>query len=393
MSAENKAENKNTEQMEQKTNMNSASAPDRDKVIVQTSLVGIAANILLVIFKAAVGIFSNSIAVILDAVNNLSDALSSVITIVGAKLAGRLPDKKHPLGYGRIEYLSAMIVSGIILYAGITSFVESIKKIIHPEAAHYTLTSFIIIGAAIVVKLLLGKYVRRKGEEVNSGALTASGADATFDAILSASVLLSALIYTFSGISLEAWVGAVIALVIVKAGIEMMMDTVDEILGQRPDLDVSRQIKKLLNEEPDVRGAYDLILNNYGPGKNYGSVHLELPDTMTVAEVDALTRRVESKVYHATGVILTGVGVYSYNTRDDEAAAIRNAVQEKVLSHDWALQLHGFYLDIQNKTMRFDVVMSFEANPKEALDILKREIGEAYPDYTVQIAPDVDVSD
>ena len=393
MSAENKAENKNTEEMEQKTNMNSASAPDRDKVIVQTSLVGIAANILLVIFKAAVGIFSNSIAVILDAVNNLSDALSSVITIVGAKLAGRLPDKKHPLGYGRIEYLSAMIVSGIILYAGITSFVESIKKIIRPEAAHYTLTSFIIIGAAIVVKLLLGKYVRRKGEEVNSGALTASGADATFDAILSASVLLSALIYTFSGISLEAWVGAVIALVIVKAGIEMMMDTVDEILGQRPDLDVSRQIKKLLNEEPDVRGAYDLILNNYGPGKNYGSVHLELPDTMTVAEVDALTRRVESKVYHATGVILTGVGVYSYNTRDDEAAAIRNAVQEKVLSHDWALQLHGFYLDIQNKTMRFDVVMSFEANPKDALDILKREIGEAYPDYTVQITPDVDVSD
>ena len=140
--------------------------------------------------------------------NNLSDALSSIITIVGTKLAGKLPDKKHPLGYGRIEYLSALIVSGIVLYAGITAAVESVKKIIHPEKPDYSAVSLVIIAVAVVVKIVLGRYVKKKGEAVNSEALIASGTDALSDAVLSASVLASALVYLASGISLEAWVGA-----------------------------------------------------------------------------------------------------------------------------------------------------------------------------------------
>ena len=163
-------------------------AENRQKVIVRTSIIGIAANIVLSAFKAFVGFATNSIAVTLDAVNNLSDALSSVITIVGAKLSNKLPDKKHPLGYGRIEYLSAMVVAAIVLYAGGTSAVESVKKIIHPETADYSTASLVIIASAVVVKLVLGKFVKRQGERVNSGALVASGADALFDAILSLSV-------------------------------------------------------------------------------------------------------------------------------------------------------------------------------------------------------------
>ena len=147
---------------------------ERKKIIVGTSVLGIVTNVLLVIFKMAVGIISNSIAVILDAVNNLSDALSSVITIVGAYLAGKAPDKKHPLGYGRIEYLTSMLVASIVLYAGITSAVESVKKIIHPVEADYSPVSIVIIAVAVVVKLVLGTYVKKKGEQVKSGALTAS---------------------------------------------------------------------------------------------------------------------------------------------------------------------------------------------------------------------------
>ena len=176
-------------------------ADSRDKVIIKTSIIGIVTNIFLAGFKAAIGIASNSIAVILDAVNNLSDALSSVITIAGTKLAARLPDKKHPLGYGRIEYLSAMIVSGIVLYAGITSAVESVKKIIEPESPEYSTISLVIIAVAVVVKLVLGKYVKAQGEKVNSGSLIASGSDATFDAVLSFSVLVSAIIFLMSGAS------------------------------------------------------------------------------------------------------------------------------------------------------------------------------------------------
>ena len=364
----------------------------RDKVIIRTSIIGILANVLLAAFKAAVGIASNSIAVVLDAVNNLSDALSSIITIVGTKLAGKLPDKKHPLGYGRIEYISAMIVSGIVLYAGITSAVESVKKIIHPEKPEYSVISLVIIAVAVVVKIVLGRYVKAKGEEVNSGSLVASGSDAMFDAILSASVLACAIIFMVSGISLEAFVGAVISVIIIKSGVEMMIETLNEILGVRADEETTDRIKELLTGEDEVQGAYDLIMFNYGPDKNLASVHLELPDTMSVREVDRLTRKLERKVYKETGVVLVAVGVYSYNTGDDEAARIQKDVRERVLAHDWAVQLHGFYVDVETKEMTFDVVISFDISPREALSALYEEMKKAYPDYKIVIAPDVDVS-
>lgn len=375
-------------------NQSAFAAPEtsRDKVIIRTSVIGIAANVLLAAFKATIGIVSHSIAVTLDAVNNLSDALSSIITIVGTKLSGRLPDKKHPMGYGRIEYLSAMIVSGIVLYAGITSAVESVKKIFHPEQPEYSTVSLAIIAVAVVVKIVLGRYVKAQGEKVNSGSLVASGSDAMFDAILSASVLACAIVFMVSGVSLEAYVGAGISAVIVKSGIEMMIETLNQILGERADKETTDQIKQLLTEEPVVRGAYDLIMYNYGPDKDLASVHLELPDTMTVREVDRLTRKLEAKVQRETGVILTGVGVYSYNTGNTEAARIQNDVRERVLAHDWAVQFHGFYVDVEAKEMAFDVVMSFDIAPREGVEIICREIQQAYPDYRIVVAPDIDAS-
>lgn len=366
---------------------------NRDKVIVRTSIIGILTNILLAVFKAVIGILSNSIAVTLDAVNNLSDALSSIITVIGTKLAGKLPDRKHPLGYGRIEYISAMIVSGIVLYAGITSEVESVKKIIHPEKPDYSIISLVIIAVAVIVKIILGRYVKAKGEQVNSGSLVASGSDAMFDAILSGSVLVSAIIYMLSGLSLEAYVGVIIAGFINKAGIEMMIETLNEILGVRADKEKTDRIKELLSDEPEVRGAYDLIMYNYGPDKNFASVHLELPDTLTAKEIDKLTRKLERKIYRETGVVLAGVGLYSYNTGNDEAADIQKDVRERVMAHDWAVQFHGFYVDVEKKEMTFDVVMNFNIKPKEGIQIIYEEIKKAYPEYDIQIALDVDVSD
>lgn len=277
---------------------------NREAVIVRTGIIGIVVNVLLAAFKAAVGLTANSIAVILDAVNNLTDAISSIVTIGGTKLSARKPDKAHPLGFGRVEYLTALIVAGLVLYAGITSAVESVKKIINPATPDYSAVSLLIIAVAIAVKIFLGRYVKAKGESVNSGALKASGADAMFDAVLSASVLASALFFIATGISLEAYVGAVISLVIIKAGIGMIVDTLNDILGKRENSEVTDQITKILCEEPKVHGAYDLVVYNFGPSKNLASVHLELPDTMTVKEVDALTRRVESRVMKETGCCL-----------------------------------------------------------------------------------------
>ena len=365
----------------------------RERTIVKTSVIGIVTNLLLVGFKAFVGLMSNSIAIILDAVNNLSDALSSVVTIIGAKLGAKQPDKKHPLGYGRIEYLSSMIVAALVLYAGITSLVESIKKIVRPESADYSTVTLIILSVAIIAKLVLGLYVKKQGKKVNSGALVASGSDAMFDAILSASVLASAIIYLVWGVSLEAYVGVVIAGFIIKAGIEMMIETLNDIIGKREDAKTTKELKRIVCEEESVLGAYDVTLFNYGPNKNYGSVHIELPDTLTVDEVDRITRRIQTNVFHKTGVILTGIGVYSHNTSNDEAAQMRNRIQETVLSHEWALQMHGFYADTEQKTLRFDVVMSFDVDRKEALETLCSEVTALYPEYEVLIVPDVDVAD
>jgi len=371
---------------------NQTTEMNRDKVIIQTSVVGILTNVFLAVFKSAVGVLSNSIAVVLDAVNNLSDALSSIITIVGTKLSAKLPDKKHPLGYGRIEYLTAMVIAGIVLFAGLTSAVESVKKIIHPEKPDYSLVALLIISVAVVVKVFLGNYVKAKGRKVNSGSLVASGSDALNDAVLSGSVLACAVIFKLTGLSLEPYVGLVISAFIIKSGIDLMRETLDHILGTRADKAITDKIVAILVSEPQVYGAYDLILHNYGPDRNLGSVHLELADTMTVREVDRLTRKLEAKVYRETGVILTAVGVYALNTGSGEAARLQNEVRSRVLAHDWALQFHGFYVDTEAKEMQFDVVMSFDIPAKEGLRTLYEEMRQAYPGYKITIAPDVDVS-
>ena len=375
------------------TEQDKKAVSDRNKIIIRTSIIGILTNVFLAGFKALVGLLSHSISVTLDAVNNFSDAVSSIVTIIGTKLANRKPDKEHPLGHGRIEYIAAMVVAALVIYAGITAGIESVKKIVNPEKAEYTVVSFVIIGVAVIVKIILGTYVKSQGKKTHSGALEASGKDALFDAILSGSVLVGAIISYFTRFNPEPYLGVVIALFIFKAGLEMMSETLDFILGKRVDSELTTKIKETVCSVEGVRGAYDLMVNNYGPDRNYASVHIELPDTMTVEEVDVLTREIEKRVYTETGVIMVGVGVYSYNTKDNEAAGIRNEVSEIILANEWALQMHGFYIDLQKKTMRFDVVLSFDIGQKEGLEILYKELGEKYPDYSITITPDVDITD
>ena len=367
---------------------------DREKTIVRTSIIGIIANVFLASFKAVIGLMTHSIAIVLDAVNNISDAGSSLITIIGTKLAAREPDKKHPFGYGRIEYLSAMIISVIVLYAGITSFVESVKQIIHPETPDYTPVSLIIVAVAVVVKILLGRYVKGVGEKVNSDSLVNSGEDATLDSIISASTLAAAAIFLLFHISLEAWLGAIISLVIIKSGIEMLRDTISQILGERNDTELAAGIQKTITGFPDVQGAYDLILNNYGPNSWNGSVHIEVPDTYSADRLDQLIREITVKVLHEHQVLLTAVGVYSVNTTDEEVIAAQQKVREIALSHEHVTQLHGFYLQKEEKTMRFDIVVSFDAKDRKAVyREVVADVQKAFPGYTLQVALDTDFAE
>ena len=219
----------------------------RERIVIKTSVIGIITNVFLAGFKTVIGLLSNSIAIVLDAVNNISDAGSSVITIVGTKLAGKAPDKKHPFGHGRIEYLSAMMIAVIILYAGTTSLIESVKQIIRPEIPDYNPTSLIIIAVAVVVKIILGAYVKKVGQKVKSDSLVNSGADATLDAVISFSTLVAAVVFMIFGLTLEAYLGAVISVIIIKSGIEMLRGTISQLLGEQNDIEVARAIQKNRN--------------------------------------------------------------------------------------------------------------------------------------------------
>lgn len=366
----------------------------REKTIIRTSIIGIIANVFLAGFKAVVGLLTHSIAIVLDAVNNISDAGSSLITIIGTKLAGREPDKKHPFGYGRIEYLSAMIISVIVLYAGITSFVESVKQIIHPETPDYSAVSLIIVAVAVVVKILLGRYVKSVGVKVNSDSLINSGEDATLDSVISASTLVAAGIFLIFHISLEAWLGVIISLVIIKSGIEMLRDTISKILGERNDTELAKGIHETVMSFPDVQGAYDLVLNNYGPDTWNGSIHIEVPDTYSADRLDLLIREITMKVLEKHHVVLTAIGVYSVNTKDENIIQARQKVQDIVLAHEHVKQMHGFYMRKDPKTMRFDVVISFDAKDRKAVC---REVTESvqkeFPDHELQVTMDTDFAE
>ena len=365
---------------------------ERDKIIVKTSVIGILVNLILVAFKASIGIMVNSIAITLDAVNNLTDALSSIITIIGTKLAGKAPDKKHPYGYGRIEYFSSVIISIIVLLAGITALEESVPKIFHPVLADYTFVSIFIIAVAVVVKFLLGRYVKGKGKEINSQSLVASGSDALFDAILSLSTVVAAIISLIWNISLEGILGTIIAFVIIKAAIEMLSETLSSMIGTRVDSEITDKLKDKISEFDEVLGVYDLTLHNYGPTQLMGSVHVELRDDLTAKEIHKLTRRILYAVYEEFGIILT-VGIYASNTDSEETRKIKESLNEIIAKYPEILQMHGFYMDEDLNLITFDLIIDFDANRGEVKDKVLKEIQDKYPNYQFDAILDADYSD
>lgn len=367
---------------------------NREKTIVTTGIIGIVANAFLASFKALIGVAAHSTAMVLDAVNNFSDVLSSLVAIIGTKIASKKPDKKHPLGHGRVEYLAQMIIAALIIYAGLTAMIESVKKIINPVEPEHSALSLAIISVAIVVKIVLGLFVRKQGKKVKSDLLMSSGTDALFDAILSTAVLVSAVILLVFKFNIEAYVSVAISLFILKAGFEIIFEAVDDMLGHRVEAEYTRKVKESVNSFDEVHGAYDIVLHNYGPERYLGSVHIEVDDTMTAHQIDALTRSITEKVYLDTGIILTAVGIYSNNSSDEHLMKMRNEIAGLVVDHKHILQIHGFYVDEERKKIVFDVVVDFEEQDREGLIAhIVGDVKEALPGYDVQVTIDNDISD
>lgn len=365
----------------------SKSNQSRDREIIRTSYIGIAANIFLATFKTLVGFLSGSVAIIMDAVNNLSDVLSSVITIVGTKLSAKPADAKHPFGHGRIEYFAAIIISVIVLIAGITSLIESVKKIFHPTQLFYSALTLVVITVAIFVKLFLGIYVKRKGTHLQSDSLIASGADALFDAVITAATLLSAVIMLIWHVNLDGYFGLLISLVIFKAGIDMIGSPINQLLGRAIPESLVNNIRRIVMKHEGVYGVYDIILNYYGPNTIIGSLHINVLDLTTAREIHQLTRSIQEELYEEFNIIIT-VGIYAINTKG-KVAMLQRQVMALIYNHEHVLEVHAFYADEDKKLITLDVIPDVHVHDADAFKAhLLGHLKEAIPDFEFNLVID-----
>ena len=366
---------------------------NRDKKIIQTSIIGIIANIFLVIGKALIGFFAHSVAIISDAINNLSDSLSSLITIIGTKLAGRKPDKKHPYGHGRVEYLVSLIIGVIVLAAGIMAIYESVKTLIEKPEVDYSIVSLIVIALAIVVKVFVGLYFVKVGKKVNSEPLKASGKDALFDVLLSLATLIGIITSLIWKVNIEGYIGILIGCFILRTAIEILRSGVSLIIGERASKEDIDDIKEIVTSFPEVKGAYDLIINNYGTGKMIASVHIEVDDSLTAIQIHHLSRNIAARVFAETGAILT-VGIYATNETNNEVKEIKDFIYNLIEKEEGINQIHGFYLDESKKLITFDLIFDFKyEKPQKKIAELITLLQAKYPEYTFYIIQDTDFSD
>ena len=363
---------------------------EREKNITKTSAIGILANVLLSGLKAVVGLLAGAVSVILDAINNLSDAISSVVTIIGIKLSKKKPNQKHPYGYGRIEYFTALIISLIIIATGASSFIEAIKKIITPDEIDFKWYSAVIIGSAIVVKILLGLYTRHQGKKYNSDALVASGTDALMDSIVSVATLIGIGVSLIWKVNIDGYIGCIIACFILKAGIEILLDSISNVMGARPDSEITKSIKNDIKSIDGVTGAYDLILHNYGPDRAIGSVHIEISSSLSASDIHLLTMKIQKLIMEKYHIILT-VGLYAI---DEKYRDVYNNIERIVKETKGTLGCHGFFVNDKEKYISFDCVIDFTVLDKQLfIDDMTKKIKELYNDYIVYINLDLNYSD
>lgn len=366
---------------------------DRQQAIVRTGYLGIITNVLVASGKAAVGMLSGSMAIVMDAVNNLTDALSSVITIVGVKLAGRPADDKHPFGYGRIEYFTAVIIASMILVAGGTSLVESVKGILHPTEQEYSYVGLGVVAATIVVKLLLGLYTKHKGQQLSSDSLISSGTECVLDCVVSGATLVSAACTLLLGWSVDCWLAAIISCLIIKAGVEMMISPINELLGLRSDPELTNAIKARARQIEGVRGVYDVVLHNYGPEQKVGALHVEVDESLPASQLHHITRLIQHALWHDFGIFFT-VGFYAHHSEGSEAAREEALVREYVTSLPGVLGMHGFYISHAERQLSFDVVYSFRVRqPITLRQQIAAWLGERYGDYDINIGLDRNYSE
>lgn len=364
-------------------------AQERRKKIIGVSVTGIVTNLFLGVLKAVLGALSGSVALVSDALNNITDSSSSLITIIGTKLAGKAPDKQHPFGHGRTEYLTSLLIGGIVFLTGFQSLISSAKAVFHKEEMSTGVVTVIIIIATIVAKIALGTFTENSGKKYNSGALIASGADAKNDAIVSVVTLISTVVYIFTKISIDGIAGVIISIFILKTAYEVLSDTVKKILGERVDGDMVRGIKEIARNTEGVINCFDLILNDYGPDFYTGSINVEIEDNRSIGEMYPILHEAQTKIYDKYNVFLV-FGFYAVDVKDERYKKIKALLQNYKDSERHIINYHGIVIDEKDMTIYCDITKDFDIVPETIIEDVNRILKAQFPQYDIHVNIDTE---
>lgn len=355
----------------------------REDIISMTSGLGIFTNIVMALAKILIGVMASSIAIISEGMNNSADVLSAVITLIGTKLAGKHPDEEHPFGYGRIEYLVSLIISVLILVTGVEMLSSSVKLIFHPEELKISYLALAIVAGSAVVKFALGMYTIKMGKKADSNALIGVGVDSRNDSFASIITIISSLAFLLFHVSLDAYAGILISVLILKAGLELLKDTVSDLLGRPGEHELALELYKEIRGTDGILAAVDMMLHNYGPDAWSGSVNVEIDHKMTVGEIYEFLHALQLRIMHKYNVVMV-FGVYAVDNDHAEVKALRKKISAFVKEKENIKSFHAVYMDEKEKKIYCDFIVDYklkdwDACEKEFLSYL----GPEYPAYEI----------
>ena len=369
-------------------------ARNRGSAIIRYSLIGVGMNLFLAILKIVAGMIAHAHAVMMDGVNSLSDMTASLISILSSVISGRRGNRKHPFGYGRMEYLGSLLITMIILYIGITAIIDAVQSILNPhEPPAYTALTLAVMLASLAGKLVYGFFMRKQGKRLKSDALIMSGVDSMGDALISVGILAAMALYSLTGVDIEHYVCIVISLLIIWTGIEMIRDCGTKVLGTRPDPELRKELISRVMQMDSVLNISNIMLHNYGEGQYVGSVDIEVDEKLTAAEISRLSRHI-IREGEEIGVVLTSVGISGTNVTDPEAVKIWDAVIDLATKYGSIKRVYSFTIDPENREISFYVTQDYAVNRKtcsEELSRFRQEVCGAFPDMRVEIQQGIDV--
>ncbi len=363
---------------------------DRQYLITRTAIIGILANLAIASIKVLIGIAASSLAIISEGINNASDAVTSCLTLIGTKLSAKHPDEKHPFGYGRIEYLTGMVIGILILYTGISLIRESINGILHPEPMNVTILAILIIAGSAVAKYALGVYNLHMGEKADSDSLRAIGEDSKNDAFISIVTIISSFVYLWKGFSLDAYAGLVFAVVILKAAYETLKNTSADLIGTPGEEELAKKLYKEIRSTEGILGAADMMLHSYGPDHYSGSVNVEIDHKKNIGEIYEYLHALQLHIMHEYNVTMV-FGIYAVDYDSPYIREMREYIVEFVRAHANIKSYHALYLSESTSTLYVDFIVDYELRDwDETRRVFTEYMKEKYPQYKLELTIETD---